>query len=203
MPAAPTPIGKLKQLLVEGRDEEEFFNALLRHLTIDAIEVRNYEGKGNLRRFLNVFERAPGFDEVQSIGIVRDADDSATSAFQSVQDSLRSVNLPVPTEASVPADESPRVDVFIMPGNSEEGALEDLCLGALEGEPAMQCVSDYMQCVQQHLSKVPRNISKARIHAFLASREDPELRLGQAAHRGYFPWGDSAFEQVIKFVESV
>lgn len=39
-----------RQLFVEGRDEVLFFRALLRHLRIDDIQVRDYEGKDNLRR---------------------------------------------------------------------------------------------------------------------------------------------------------
>ena len=131
MPATSDPIVEHKQLLVEGRTDQEFFNALLRHLEIGDIGVKSYGGKENFRRFLNVFVRAPGFDEIQSLGIVRDADNSATSAFQSIRDSLVSVNLPAPEQALTPASGSPRVDVFIMPNNADIGELEGLMpLGA-------------------------------------------------------------------------
>jgi hypothetical protein len=93
--------------------------------------------------------------------------------------------------------------VFIMPSNADTGALEDLCLSALEGDPAMRCVSDFIQCVQQAVDNTPENPAKARIHAFLSSREDPELRLGEAAQRGYLPWGAAAFEQLIQFVRDL
>ena len=203
MPATPESIVEHKQLLVEGRADQEFFNALLRHLGIGDVEVKNYGGKENFRRFLNVFVSAPGFDDIQSLGIVRDADDSATSAFQSIRDSLISVNLPAPERALAPASGSPRVDVFIMPNNADTGALEDLCLRALEGDPAMQCVSEFMQCIQDRSVEVPRNAAKGRVYAYLASKEDPELRLGEAAQRGYLPWGDSAFAPLIGFVKGV
>ena len=203
MPATPTPIAKPKLLLVEGRDEEEFFGALLRYLKISEIEVRNYQGKTNFRRFLNVFANTPNFDEVQSIGIVRDADDSAISAFQSIQDTLRSLSLPIPEKELSPATGSLRVAVFIMPGNAEGGALEDLCLRALTNDPAMQCVSEFIQCIQQYLASAPDKIAKAKMHAFLASREDPELRLGEAAQRGYLPWSNEAFELIVEFVKGM
>lgn len=203
MLATPDPIAQHKQLLVEGRSDQEFFNALLRHLGIGDVEVKNYGGKDTFRRFLNVFVRAPGFDDIQSLGIVRDADDSATSAFQSIRDSLISVNLPTPEIALTPAAGYPRVDVFIMPNNADTGALEDLCFRALESDPAMQCVSEFMQCIQDRSDVVPKNPAKSRVYAYLASKEDPELRLGQAAHRGYFPWDSSAFVQLIQFVQGV
>ena len=123
MPSVPVPITRPKQMLVEGRDEEEFFKALLRYLGIDDIEVRHYGGKNSFRRFLNGFVSTPDFDGVESMGIVRDADDSATSAFQSLQDSLTSVNLPVPDKEMIPTTEFPKVTVFIMPGDAAGGAL--------------------------------------------------------------------------------
>ena len=203
MPSVPVPITRPKQMLVEGRDEEEFFKALLRYLGIDDIEVRHYGGKNSFRRFLNGFVSTPDFDGVESMGIVRDADDSATSAFQSLKDSLTSVNLPVPDKEMIPTTEFPKVTVFIMPGDAAGGALEDLCLRALWDDPAMNCVSEYMKCIQEHSCQVPKNPAKARMHAFLASRVDPELRLGEAAQRGYLPWGDSAFVQVIEFAKAI
>ena len=54
----PGSIDKSKQLLVEGEDENQFFGALLDHLENDEIQVQNYGGKNNLRRFSEgVFER--------------------------------------------------------------------------------------------------------------------------------------------------
>ena len=74
-----------KQLLVEGRDEELFFRAFLRHLEIDGVQVQGYMGKRNLGNFLIELVDSVGFDRVESIGIVRDADDSAASGLQSIQ----------------------------------------------------------------------------------------------------------------------
>jgi hypothetical protein len=188
---------------VEGREEELLLLALLEHLNIIEIEVNSFGGKNNFRRFLRTFVNTPGFDEVQSLGVVRDADDSPETAFQSVRDSLDSLTLPVPSEMLLPANGSPMVNVFIMPDNSNPGALEDLCLTALKEEPAMGCVSGFMECVQRSVPRAPTNVSKARMHAFLASREDPELRLGEAARRGYLPWDDAAFDQLIGFLRSL
>ena len=200
MPEGPISVTDPKQLLVEGRDEELFFGALLRHLEIDNVQVQNYGGKNKLRPFLGVFMITPGFDQVESVGIVRDADDSVASAFRSVQDSLNVTGLPTPREMMGTAGDSPMVTVFIMPDNAKCGALEDLCLSALEDEPVIPCVLEFMQCVSQSAEKVPSNEAKAKVHAFLASREDPELRLGEAARRGYLPWGNPAFAQLIEFL---
>ena len=196
-------ITRSKLVLAEGRDEEHFLASLLRHLAIHDIEVHSYQGKDNLRRYLIGLMNTPGFAQVESIGVVRDADNNAAAAFQSVQGNLTAVGLPVPEEVLVAAGTTPRVTVFIMPGNADQGALEDLCLSALENDPAIGCVSDFMECIHQVVTNVPGNLSKAKMHAFLASREDPELRLGEAAQRGYLPWGNPAFNHLTGFVRSL
>ena len=192
-----------RQLLVEGREDVQFFGAFLRYLEIDAIQVRDYEGKDNLRRYLRAFTGLVGFPQVQSIAIVRDADDNALSALQSVQDSLRNTGLAAPNRFMTPTAGPPRISAFIMPDNSSSGALEKLCLSALADEPAMSCVDEFLQCVNDRAGSGSRDEDKARIHAFLASREDPELRLGEAAQRGYIPWNHSAFTSLVQFLKDL
>ena len=192
-----------KLLLVEGRDEENFFEAFLRYLGVSGIQVLNYRGKNNLGNRLEVYVDVPSFAQIQSIGIVRDADDNARSALQSVQSSLRNVGLPAPQDFLEPAGDSPRVAVFIMPNNADAGALEDLCLVALADDPAMGCVEAFMQCVQAAVATPPADAAKARMHAFLASREDPELRLGEAGQRRYLPWDNPAFGDLAQFLRAI
>ena len=196
-------LAEAKHLLVEGRDEELFFDAFIRHLGVGGVQVWNYAGKDNLGNRLGVLVDTEGFDRIVSIGIVRDADTSAASAFQSVQGSLRNAGLSVPNEMLVASEGTPKIAVFVMPDNSAEGALEDLCLATLEGDPAMPCVADFLQCVNGVVETPPQNVAKARMHAFLASREDSELRLGEAAQRGYLPWGNAAFDPLTEFLTNL
>ena len=51
MPDAPK-IKQPKQIIVEGNDEIRVFEALSKHLNIQDLEVRDYGGSSNLRRFL-------------------------------------------------------------------------------------------------------------------------------------------------------
>ncbi len=192
-----------RQLLVEGREEVLFFSAFLRRLQAGDIQVRDYEGKDNLRSYLLALTGLVDFPQVQSIGIVRDADESARSAMQSVQNNLRNSGLPVPSRSMTPEDGPPKISVFIMPDNASSGALEKLCLSALVDEPAMSCVEEFLQCVKDRTGSGPKDGDKARIHAFLASRQDPELRLGEAAQRGYIPWNRPAFADLTQFLRNL
>ena len=192
-----------KQLLVEGSDEALLFPRFLQHLEIASVQVQNYQGKDNLGNFLRDIIDTIGFDDVESMRIVRDADTNANSALQSVQSHLQNAGLSVPRNLLTSVGQSPRVSIFIMPDNSGIGALEDLCLAALVDDPATHCVTDFIQCVNETVATPPQNQAKARMHAFLASREDPELRLGEAAQRGYIPMEHPAFTDLAQFLRNL
>ena len=78
------------QLLVEGNDQRNFFEAFRKHLSLDNIRIRSYGGGPDLREYLKGFVKIDGFDTIQTLGVVRDAENSAENTFRSVQGSLRS-----------------------------------------------------------------------------------------------------------------
>ena len=196
-------IQKPTLLIVEGRDEEVFFEALVRNLGLDGVQAMPIGGKTKLRENLAALVRSPRFAEVASLGIVRDADDRPESAFQSVHDALQATGLPAPTGPMVPAGASPRVMVVILPAHNVAGMLEDLCLDAVSQDPAMQCVDQYFECLAQQDIPSPHNIPKARVQVFLASRAEAGKRLGEAAQAGYWPWDTEAFDSVKSFIEQI
>ncbi len=110
-----TEIKSSIQLLVEGNDQRNFFEAFSDHLSLDDVQIQNFGGVDELRDFLPAFMNMSGFREVLSLGIVRDAEMSAEGAFQSVQSSLRNAGLPVPNQAEKRTVSSPAVTVLILP----------------------------------------------------------------------------------------
>ena len=187
---APERIKHGTQLLVEGNDARNFFEALVAHMALAGVQVQNFGGVTQLRRFLSAFVNIPRFQEVGSIGIVRDAelrdaeraaaeprqdgtqDDQATRAFQSVQDSLRHVALPVPERPCQPTGERRSVNVLILPGDNRPGMLETLLCETFSGAPMEQCVDALLQCAEASGQAVQRR-DKARAHAWLATRPGP------------------------------
>ena len=189
-------IEKPKLLLVEGIDEVRLFGALAKHIGSEDVQILDYQGKGNLRRFLGVLPQIPGYSELESIGITRDADEDSDSAAESVRNALRAAALPVPDSPIESAyDGKISVRYLIIP-HGETGALEDVCLASVNEDPAMACVDSYFGCIEQSELDGPRAtwMSKAKVHAFLSSREDPALRLGEAAERGVWPFDAPAFD---------
>lgn len=82
--------------------------------------------------------------------------------------------------------------------------LEDLCLKAVENDPAMNCVDEYFRCLgDQNIVQKQVAMPKARLHAFLASRERPRLRLGEAAEKNDIPLDSPVFEPVTNFLRQL
>ncbi|MDI6793302.1 MAG: hypothetical protein QME81_10610, partial [bacterium] len=110
-------IKEKKILVVEGIDEKLFFSALISHLNLTGIQILPIGGKTQLRSNLKALQIPKDFASVISLGVVRDADEDAERAFQSVQDALRDAGLPFPSQAMVATDTNPRVTVIILPRN--------------------------------------------------------------------------------------
>lgn len=197
------PIEQSNVLVVEGKEEVFFFEALIKHLGLQNIQIMDMKGKTRLRARLKALASSPRFADVISLGVVRDANKDPIAAFQSVRDALQAVGLAAPERPLVPAGHSPQVMVMILPEEGAPGMLEDLCLRAVVQDPAMLCVEQYFQCLQQQGLSLPHNTSKAKVQVFLASREEPGKRLGEAAQAGYWPWGDESFEQVRAFLQQI
>jgi len=187
-------------VLVEGHDEELFFEALLRHMDINVVQILPIAGKDNLRERLKMLVASPRFSEVVSLGIVRDADTNPGGAFQSVCGALEIVNLPVPEFPLLPTGRGPQVTVMILPDGNTPGMLEDVCLRTIGEDPAMFCVEEFFKCLQERNVSMPRNNSKARVQVFLGSRLEAGKRLGEAAQAGYWPWDHIAVEQIKNFL---
>lgn len=206
-----TTIVKSRLLVVEGRDEEMFFTAALRdHLGLADVQIIPSHGKARLAQILPALVNDPHFSMVQGLGVVRNADltapgstdTSAARAFQSVCGSLGRAGLPCPAGHGQFAAGPPRVGVFIIPNGVDDGMLETLCLVSVSSLPEFPCVDGYFRCLQGH-GAVPNNLHKARAHAWLASRAEPDKRVGEAAQAGYWPWASDAFRDLWAFISSL
>jgi hypothetical protein len=140
------------------------------------------------------------------LGVTQDADNDAGLAFQNVRDSLSTSGLATPDAPGRAAGNSPQVRVLIIPDGSSHGILEDVCLAAIETNPELQCVDEYFLCLKNRANWQPKSMtrkSKARVHTWLSSQVEPDLRLGEAAKRGYLPWDSPAFDHIKQFLRSL
>ena len=193
-------IERPKQVIVEGVDDVRVMEALCNHLGIRDVQFAPCGGYHSLRQFLRTFSANPEFRQVRSLAVVVDADENPTGRRQGVADALASAGLPRPTRPLEPVSEAGlAVTYLVVPHNAEGAMMEDVCLNSVVDDPAMDCVDQYLECVNQANTPGPRQvwISKARAHAFLASRDRPDLRLGEAAERGVWRFDSEAFRPLI------
>lgn len=187
-------IVKSKLLLVEGKDETLFFEAFFKkneHLNgqIGDIQIIEMGGVDKFKTELPALINRTGFSEkVESVAIIRDADNNFESAFQSICAILNRHGLPHPTEHSSYANKNNlKVGIFVMPGNSEGGTmLEDLCLRTQSDNPIMNCVNSFFSCLEGIDIEMPRNIAKAKSQVFLAAMPKIVSSLGIGANKGYW-----------------
>jgi hypothetical protein len=154
-------------LAVEGKDECNFFKAVLEYENINNIQVIDIGGKDKFKIEFPLLINSEGFSEVHALGFVRDAEeDQALSAFSSICGILKKNGLPVPKIMnSINNERNMKIGVFIMPNNIDEGMLEDLCLESVKTKPVFECVNEYIKCCLSDLSEDEKNInvSKAKI----------------------------------------
>jgi hypothetical protein len=209
-------IEKPRLLLVEGGDDYWFFRRLIErrrriHDIADCdVQIVPFAQSDKLSTFLSdviVPALVRAQSSVQAIGIVRDADDSYGSAFQSLRGALQHAGLPVPgtpaenVEGSFAGGETISVVTYVMPNNCSNGDLETLCLEAVCGAHALPCADVYLDCLKS-IGLSPKFERKFRLRAFLAShQEDPTLMPGQAIMAGIIPWDSPAFADVHQFLD--
>lgn len=203
MPESPAPITQPSLLLVEGKQDEAFFGALLNHLHLRNVQIEAVKGRTEFPKTLQALKTRTGYyDNLRSIGIIRDGDDNPPGAFQSVCSALKNAQLPVPQKPLQVVGSSPRISVMILPDGKTAGMLEDVCLASVEQNLAIPCVNQYFECLIQQGFSVEKQLSKARVQVFLAALE-PELRLGEAAAAGYWDWNRQAFSKIRGFLTQV
>src|SRR2546426_1304546 len=163
---APNPIAATRMLLGEGREEEIFLEALLAHLSITGVQIERYDGKSNFAPFLKALKNRSGFARVVKLSILRDGDDDPVRAESSVNNAI--------AQAAFQADLT--VKTLILPGGTQVGALENLCLQSIAGQPIESCVEEYMSCA-----------ARAKGHIHVGTRSE-ERRVGKECRSRWSPY---------------
>jgi len=209
------PIESKQILAVEGRDEKNFFDVLLEDMNIKDCETREVGGKDQFPKKFPLLLKARGFFSandtplVTHVGIIRDKDVMKKSdAFASIVDIVRRVGLEPPTAHSQFSNGTPKVGIFIMPGDSIEGEkLEDLCLKTVENHEAMPCVNEFAACISA-LENSPKDIPKAKVQVFkaqvfLAAQHEIVNSVGLGAKKRYWDFNSSAFGELKSFLNNL
>jgi hypothetical protein len=208
------PIGRPPVIVCEGRDDERFLINMLNHLGLSSIRVEYVEGESRFRPYIRNLRARPSFSDLRGLAIVRDADTDAAAKFRHTGVLLRELGYPVPlapatvTKGRFPASESGQIGadgvtgIVVLPPAQSVGALEDLCLDAIAGDPSLPCVDQLLTCVASSagIAWPEQYRSKARLNVWLGSRADPRHRLRDAISAGLFPMSHNAFGPIRQFL---
>ena len=191
------------QLLVEGNDQRNFFDAFTGHLSITNVQIQNFGGTNELGRFLRAFAKTSNFQIVQSLGIVRDAETCAINAFRSVQSSLKNAGLPEPNSPAIRTLTKPAVTALILPVDYPSGMLETVLCKSFAETPVDRCIDDFFKCVKLSSKVTIKNPDKARAHAYLTTKPKSHVSVGVAAKKGYWDLDHNVFSTVRGFLQTI
>ena len=196
-PAAPA------QLLVEGTDPYHVFRTFCKSWGLSGIEVRDFGGITELKGYLDGFVRTPGFPNVARIGVIRDAEKRADSAFHSVSGALKLAGLGVPNRLGEPSTSYPSISVMILPDGANPGNLESLLWGSVRSDPEAPCIQDFLECLASVDGVTITRMVKARVNAYLCAKPHPSVSVAVAARKGYWNSKHDAFSKLRRFLTNL
>ena len=150
------------------------------------MQIEDVGGKDQFKDKLPALVKTSGFSNVEIFAVIRDADINANNAFRSVCNTLKKAGISPPGKVNQFTQRSPKVGIFVMPGNSEKGMLEDLCLETVKDTPAMACVTLFSECCQGNLQIPEKNFAKSKALAYLAAMPTIVNSVGLGAQCGYW-----------------
>jgi hypothetical protein len=196
-------IEKENVLAVEGNDEKNFFEALLKTMDISHVQIIDIGGQDSFKNKFPLYIQSDGaLAKIKNIGFVRDAEQlEAHAAFDSIRSILRKYALPCPTElCKLVENNGKKVNIFIMPNNNSCGMLEDLCIAAIRDTDVFACVECFIKCYEAKIEKGKYNPAKAKILAYLSTRTPIVNALGLAAKQSVWDFTKPCFDDIKKFL---
>lgn len=218
----PTSIQSDRLLLVEGKDEKVFFGEWLQQINLSGVQIEDIGGKDNFHVKFPTLIILPGFRNVQRLGIIRDAEGSHVSAFQSITNTLHNSSIPIPESAGA-VRQAPklRLGVWIMPDNQSPGSIESLCWDLIpQNDQRLSCTNRFIDCLQNAglplKSKAGPNISlqatspflperleKTKVQAYLGALCEPKRELGRAAEAGVWDFTHQRLDDLRSFLTAL
>ena len=178
--------GNDRVLLVEGPDDKHVVRHLSsRHEEMPEFCIVDKKGIDLLLQDIALDILAPGR---KAVGILVDANDDPQARWSSVVDRLREEKIQVPEspeKGGAILEGSPRIGIWLMPDNTSSGELEDFVSEMIpDGDPVWPLAQGYIDGIPKTDRKFTgKKVQRAKLHAWLATREDPRL-MGAAVGAG-------------------
>ena len=163
-------------LLVEGADDEHVvWHLCNRHQAIPEFCIRDKKGIEGLLEDIGLEILDP---RRKAVGILVDANDDLDARWNAVADRLRKENIEVPSNpepTGIIIDGTPRVGIWLMPNNESPGELENFVSEMIPADdPVWPLSKNYIDGIPEADRKfTEKKILRAKLYAWLATREDP------------------------------
>ena len=182
---------------MEGKYDRAVIAGLITYedLPVDNFHIHDMIGRASWRQGLKGFMLQDGFNDILSLGLVRDADSNPEAAWQSCRDALAAARLPVPDAPDRLKNGAPAVAVTIVPSSAEVGAIEELCWMTFNSD-LRTCVDSYFQCAGTATTAQ----KKEQVQVYLAGLNPPHPDLSVAAREHALDFSNSAFDTLRNFV---
>ncbi|HIK12956.1 MAG TPA: hypothetical protein IGS52_22305 [Oscillatoriaceae cyanobacterium M33_DOE_052] len=203
---------KPQQLLVEGKNDQHVIWGLCQQYQLPElfdVAVASEKSTEGIEALLSGLPAKLKEANLQTLGIVVDADDDLAARWQSLTDKLRESGYqdipPIPPPEGwvyQPNDPYlPRVGVWIMPNNQLPGMLEDFVAALIPADDALKAKAEAIltEIEQEELNRYTlTHRPKVLIHTWLAWQKKPGMPMGQAITARVL---DDGSEIAIAFVE--
>jgi hypothetical protein len=176
-------------VICEGHSDSNLLAALLREHHLSGAQIHVAKGRDNFTPPLRG-ARVQGY---KAVLVVSDNDDNPQASFDAVCTHLRSANYPVPAapREMVTSAGNPSISILMIPWDGTQGAIETLCLPALEETYAnkVACLDEFCRCtgVDPHWSATRRSEMRAECLLACTQTSEPKLGLGHFVSRGNCP----------------
>lgn len=159
--------------LVEGKDDAMFIECVLDIVgaSSDQFRIIVCEGKENLRSALNLLSKSADFAlNVKNVSVVFDADADRARSLTEIHKIYRDLGLPVTQAGEFSEKDGKHFGTFLLPGNEQQGELEDLALGLAQDNEVLREANLYIDRIEG--LGAGNKLSKRKVQAFLAGASD-------------------------------
>ena len=201
-------IGEENILYVEGPNDKWVTISLRQQYQHkEDVNIKDLENCDRALQALSMKASSPS--DTKRIGLIIDADTNIAIRYQSIIKELKSTLGITITSAELAnvdgfvrditnlAGDAVRIGIWIMPDNINTGRLEDFLFSKIEEtngifqqvEPALSIIEHAAVADANIADKLYRSIhrDKAKLHTFMAWNNPPDLSMGMAVRKGFFP----------------
>jgi hypothetical protein len=201
-----------QKLLFEGKDDLFVTAAICEKLSvIETFDLIDCDGVSNIPDYIKLYwlKKKPN---VETLGIVLDADASLLNRWQSLKQQLENLGYEVPQYPS-PAGtiiegekQNPNIGIWLMPDNNAAGMLEDFVKHLIPEDDLLLAETERVLEKLETESNNKYHLihkSKARIHTWLAWQEDPGTPMGLAITKTYLTTNSEVCKKFVRWLNEL